>query len=305
MAKLPELDDLNELYTALENADKAGDVEGARELTKYILQQEDLAKDPERLPISERASPELAAATGAATGAGLKTLQMIPQGISKAGQLFGQAAAKQMLGGFPNSGNAIENWAKTQYKNIPFQGGVDYKHEHQLTQPLRNTVVTQQQLKPLNALFPTLPPTVPTTATMPPPKPSMAKSMMGAPMRGLEKVGSTVAPYASAVGKFLNPIAALGGAGYAGADMYNRHQVGDTTGAILSGIGMLGKYIGDNNKNLEPFDKLKNNLKNKKLPNDIQGNEINNIQQNIYYSNIKDNMNEKIQNKQKEIKICE
>ena len=246
MGKPPVLDDINVLYQALENADKAGDVEGAKELTQYILKQEDMAKDPARLPPSEKLSPELTAAKAAATGAGLKTLQMIPAGISKAGQLFAQGAAKeaQKMLASGVSPDVVEKWfnASNMYKEhgIPYQKAMDYKEAHALVQPQVQAAQAAKKLQPLNNLFPTLPPTIPTTGAPPVAKPSMAKSIMNAPMRGLAKVGSAVAPYASAAGNFLNPVASMAGAGYAGADAYNRHQVGDTTGRNIAAIGALG-----------------------------------------------------------------
>jgi hypothetical protein len=59
-------------------------------------------------------------------------------------------------------------------------------------------------------------------------------------MRVAEKVGKFAAPYLSATGKVLNPALALGGAGYAGADVYNRIQSGDFPGAAISSVGGLG-----------------------------------------------------------------
>jgi hypothetical protein len=250
MGKPPVLDDINLLYTTLENAHKAGDVEAARELTQYILKQEDMAKDPDRLPMSEKLSPELMAAKGAATGAGLKTLQLIPAGISKAGHLFLNGVQEQAYKDIQKmlaSGmtpDAVEKWYynSSNYKKfgIPYQEAINYKHAHALAQPKVNAFLATEKLKPLNDLFPTLPPTVPTTGAPPsaPPvtKPSMAKNIMS----GLQKVGSAVAPYASAAGNFLNPVASMAGAGYAGADAYNRHQVGDTTGRNIAAVGALG-----------------------------------------------------------------
>jgi len=236
---------IDELYSQLREADslaQKGDKQAAtdaQQIYNYIqeLSRENFVETPRIL----------GGAIGVGAGAGVKGLQMIPTGISKAGQLFGQAAAKEMLAS-GMSPDAVEKWYynSSNYKKfgIPYQEAINYKHAHALAQPQVNAFLDAKKLEPLNALFPTLPPTIPTTGAPPsaPPitKPSMVNSIMNAPMRGLEKVGSAVAPYASAAGKFLNPMAALGGAGYAGVDMYNRGKTGDTTGENIAMVGALG-----------------------------------------------------------------
>ena len=194
-------------------------------------------------------SPEFGAELGAKYGTGYAIGRWgLERAVDIAKKRFGNIAVLPSTAPgapfqiVPNSGNAIKDWAKTQYKDIPFQGGIDYKHEHQLTQPLRNTAIAQHQLNKLNALFPTLPPTVPTmaTPTLATPKPSVASRIMNMPMHGLEKVLPYAKNIVGGAGKLLGPVAAGANAGYQGLESAQRFETGDPIGGIINAIGAAG-----------------------------------------------------------------
>lgn len=270
---------MDELYEALRQAEAAGNKEDVARLTAYIEEQaaKQTAPQAASIDIRDQAPKAIGAGAGAVLGplvaGGVQSgIEQVKQAHVKPPSALNVPHPDELLSGV----NKIDESLNKGFSNAITQ----HAREAQVSQREKGVAKTLQQLKaqgvPVN---PSLLAEMPTQAARPggsillnadtakvieqeeaarraaakalPPNATMAQKIAN---KVAPNLGQDVASFAKGVSEYKLPFGVkagpllgrmFGGAatGAQGIDAYNRMQQGDTTGAVLGGIGAAGTGI--------------------------------------------------------------